>query len=71
MEHCAWAGTVFGLVSIVGLTPLLAWAVRDLPLHPAAFSSGLAILCVVPPSGIAVSLVSSAAVRSVPLSPPF
>lgn len=59
------AGTVFGFVSIVGLTPLLAWAVRDLPLQPPGFSSGLVIFCIVPTTlGVGVSLVTSAKVQN-------
>jgi len=33
-------GTVFGFVSIVGITPLLAFACRELPYNPAQFTAG-------------------------------
>lgn len=57
-------GTIFGFLSIVGLTPLLAYAVRDLPFSPKEFSTGLAIFCLMPTTlGVGVSLVTSAKVR--------
>ena len=58
-------GTLFAFASIVGFTPVLAFAVRDLPLTPSAFATGLAIMCVVPTTlGVGVSLVTSAKVSS-------
>jgi predicted Na+-dependent transporter len=57
-------GTIFGFLSIVGLTPLLAYAVRDLPFSPQEFSTGLAIFCLMPTTlGVGVSLVTSPKVR--------
>jgi high-affinity Fe2+/Pb2+ permease len=57
-------GTLFAFVSIIGLTPLLGFAMRHLPLHPRAFATGLTIFCVVPTTlGVGVSLVTSAKVR--------
>lgn len=56
-------GTVWGVVSIVGVTPLLAYAVRLLPLTPAEFTTGLVLFCVVPTTlGVGVSLTTSAKV---------
>ncbi|GBF93964.1 sodium Bile acid symporter family [Raphidocelis subcapitata] len=54
-------GTVFGFVSIVGITPLLAFAVRGLPFEPAEYTTGLALFCIVPTTlGVGISLVTSA-----------
>jgi hypothetical protein len=56
-------GTIFAFVSIIGLTPLLGFATRHLPLQPATFATGLTIFCVVPTTlGVGVSLVTSAKV---------
>lgn len=58
-------GTVFGFLSIVALTPLLAFGVRDLPFSPREFATGLAIFCMMPTTlGVGVSLVTSAKVSS-------
>jgi sodium/bile acid cotransporter 7 len=58
-------GTVFGFVSIVGVTPLLAFAVRGLPFAPPEYATGLALFCIVPTTlGVGVSLVTSAKVGS-------
>ncbi|KAF8055941.1 MST4 [Scenedesmus sp. PABB004] len=57
-------GTVFGLVSIVGITPLLGFAVRRLPLAPAEYVAGLTIFTVVPTTlGVGISLATSAKAR--------
>ena len=54
-------GTAFGLLSILGLTPLLGFGVAKLPLEPAAFVTGLTIFTIVPTTlGVGVSLVTSA-----------
>lgn len=56
-------GTLFGFVSIIGITPILGWAARSLPLVPAGFATGLAIFCIMPTTlGVGVSLVNSAKV---------
>lgn len=41
-------GTGWGLLSIMGVTPLLAFAVRGLPLQPPEYATGLTIFCIVP-----------------------
>ena len=41
-------GTAFGFASIVGITPLLAFAVRGLPFNPPEYATGLALFCIVP-----------------------
>lgn len=57
------AGTVFGMLSIIGITPLLGFAVRLLPLRPAEYVVGLTIFTVVPTTlGVGVSLAQSAKV---------
>jgi hypothetical protein len=57
-------GSVWGLVAIVGVTPLLAFAVRDLPLSPPEYATGLALFCIMPTTlGVGISLVTSAKVR--------
>lgn len=51
------AGLVLGLVSILGLTPLLGFAVFEIPFENQSFGTGLAIFCAVPTtlsSGIAL-----------------
>ncbi|KIZ06026.1 hypothetical protein MNEG_1933 [Monoraphidium neglectum] len=54
-------GTTWGFISIVGVTPLLAFAVRDLPFTPPEYATGLALFCIVPTTlGVGVSLVTSA-----------
>lgn len=58
------AGTIFGLVAIIGITPLLGFATRLLPLKPAEYVAGLTIFTVVPTTlGVGVSLVQSAKVN--------
>eukprot|EP00879_Flechtneria_rotunda_P008696 GHRR01009109.1.p2 GENE.GHRR01009109.1~~GHRR01009109.1.p2 ORF type:complete len:214 (+),score=39.85 GHRR01009109.1:147-788(+) len=60
-SRTAAVGTIFGLVSIVGITPLLGFAVRLLPLTPAEYVTGLTIFTVVPTTlGVGVSLATSA-----------
>ncbi|KAI8476773.1 MAG: putative sodium bile acid cotransporter [Monoraphidium minutum] len=55
------SAVAFGLTSIVGVTPLLAWAVRGLPFSPPELATGLAIFAVMPTTlGVGVSLVTSA-----------
>ncbi len=52
-------GTIFGLISIIGITPNLAWAVRELPLSPPELTTGLVIFCLMPTTlGIGVRCVS-------------
>ncbi|KAK9817989.1 hypothetical protein WJX72_005394 [[Myrmecia] bisecta] len=54
-------GTVFGFISILGLTPNLAWAVRHIPFSPPEFATGMVLFCVVPTTlGVGVSLVTTA-----------
>ncbi|KIZ05648.1 hypothetical protein MNEG_2317, partial [Monoraphidium neglectum] len=51
----------FGMASIVGITPLLAWGLRGLPFEPREFATGLAIFAVMPTTlGVGISLVTSA-----------
>jgi hypothetical protein len=50
-------GLVYGLISILGITPLLGFAVLRLPFKNEPFSTGLAVFCAVPTtlsSGIAL-----------------
>lgn len=62
------AGLIYGLVSILGLTPLLGFAMLQIPFENDSFATGLAIFCSVPTtlsSGIAlVTAVRSPAVTS-------
>lgn len=52
---------MWGLVSIIGVTPLLGFAVRLLPITPAEYVAGLTIFCRVPSTlGIGISLATSA-----------
>lgn len=51
------AGLIFGLISILGLTPLLGFAFLKIPFDNEAFATGFAIFCSVPTtlsSGIAL-----------------
>ncbi|WIA38881.1 hypothetical protein OEZ86_002156 [Tetradesmus obliquus] len=49
--------TVFGMLSIIGITPLLGFAVRLLPLAPPEYVAGLTIFTLVPTTlGVAISL---------------
>jgi len=51
------------MLSIIGITPLLGFAVRLLPLQPAEYVAGLTIFTVVPTTlGVGVSLAQSAKV---------
>ncbi|GBF89758.1 BASS family transporter [Raphidocelis subcapitata] len=53
--------TAFGSVSILGITPLLAFALKLLPFKPREFATGLAIFATVPTTlGVGISLVTSA-----------
>ncbi|WIA38882.1 hypothetical protein OEZ86_002156 [Tetradesmus obliquus] len=53
--------TVFGMLSIIGITPLLGFAVRLLPLAPPEYVAGLTIFTLVPTTlGVCVSLAQSA-----------
>eukprot|EP00899_Mesostigma_viride_P014659 jgi/Mesvir1/23194/Mv22658-RA.1 len=55
------AGTLFGFVSIIGITPLLGFAVRRLNLNPEVFITGMTIFTVVPTTlGVGISLTQSA-----------
>lgn len=46
--HRGALGGLFGLVSIIGITPLMAWAVRGLPFEPKEFATGIAIFAIMP-----------------------
>eukprot|EP00899_Mesostigma_viride_P001880 jgi/Mesvir1/11693/Mv00085-RA.1 len=55
------AGTAFGLVSIVGITPLLGFVIRELPMKPGVFITGMTIFTLVPTTlGVGISLTQSA-----------
>lgn len=48
---------IYGLVAILGITPLLGFVMLKIPFSEAAFSTGLAIFCTVPTtlsSGVAL-----------------
>lgn len=54
---------MFGMLSIIGITPLLGFAVRLLPLAPPEYVAGLTIFTLVPTTlGVGVSLAQSAKV---------
>eukprot|EP00775_Hariotina_reticulata_P005196 gene5196-5434_t len=54
-------GTVYGLVAILGITPLLGFATRQLPLHPQEYVAGLTIFTLAPTTlGVGMSLAQSA-----------
>ena len=56
-----WRAPVFGLLAILGATPMLGFAALRLPLRPHEFAVGLAIFCVVPTTlGVGVALTSAA-----------
>lgn len=58
-EH--WRAVVFGILSILFLTPLLGFVFVSIPLQPKEFSLGLAIFCCVPTTlGVGVALTTSA-----------
>eukprot|EP00892_Ulva_mutabilis_P004030 jgi/Ulvmu1/199/UM001_0203.1 len=51
------AGLIYGLIAVLGLTPLLGFAMLQIPFDNKAFATGLAIFCSVPTtlsSGIAL-----------------
>lgn len=51
------------MVSILGLTPLLGFAIRLIPLQPTEYIIGIVVMCVVPTSlGVGIALVTSAKV---------
>lgn len=53
----AGPGTLFGLVSILGITPLLGFGLRLLPLQPVELVVGLVVVAVVPTSlGVGIAL---------------
>jgi predicted Na+-dependent transporter len=50
-------GLLYGLVSILGITPLLGFVMLEIPFDEKAFKTGLAIFCTVPTtlsSGVAL-----------------
>lgn len=50
-------GLIYGLISILGITPLLGFVMLKIPFSEEAFSTGLAIFCTVPTtlsSGVAL-----------------
>ncbi len=49
---------IFGFVMISLVTPILGFAMREIPLTPPAFSVGLTIFCLVRPAAIGVVVVS-------------
>lgn len=62
---CTAPGTVFGLVTILGITPLLGFALRLIPLQPVELIIGLVVVAVVPTSlGVGIALATMAKVRS-------
>ncbi|EFN58255.1 hypothetical protein CHLNCDRAFT_20234, partial [Chlorella variabilis] len=53
-----WPGIVYGFVGILALTPFLGFALRELPLTPPEFASGLTIFAAVPTTlGVGEALV--------------
>ena len=56
-----WRAPTFGLLAILGATPMVGFAALRLPLRPHEFSVGLAIFCVVPTTlGVGVALTAAA-----------
>jgi sodium/bile acid cotransporter 7 len=56
-----WRAPTFGLLAILGVTPMLGFAALRLPLRPHEFAVGLAIFCVVPTTlGVGVALTAAA-----------
>ena len=56
-----WRAPTFGLLAILGVTPMLGFAALRIPLRPHEFSVGLAIFCVVPTTlGVGVALTAAA-----------
>lgn len=55
-----WVGVLYGLVSILALTPCLAFGAIRIPFQPHEFAVGLAIFCVVPTTlGVGVALTAA------------
>jgi sodium/bile acid cotransporter 7 len=55
-----WPGWLYGIASILFISPCLGFAMVRLPLNPAEFSTGLAIFCVVPTTlGVGVALTAA------------
>jgi sodium/bile acid cotransporter 7 len=53
-----WPGIAYGLLAILGLTPLLGFALRELPLSPPDFAVGLTVFAAVPTTlGVGEALV--------------
>ncbi|KAG2499005.1 hypothetical protein HYH03_003191 [Edaphochlamys debaryana] len=60
MKRESWPSVAFGWAMISFVTPLLGFAMREIPLTPPAFSVGLTIFCLVPTTlGIGIALVRS------------
>eukprot|EP00668_Euglena_longa_P011724 GGOE01014139.1.p1 GENE.GGOE01014139.1~~GGOE01014139.1.p1 ORF type:complete len:430 (-),score=83.25 GGOE01014139.1:300-1532(-) len=56
-----WKAFLYGMISILVLTPCLGFATKEMPLSPPEFVIGLTIFCVVPTTlGVGVALVSAA-----------
>lgn len=56
-----WTGVAWGMASTLGVTPLLGYAARAIPLDPPELSTGLVVLCAVPTTlGIGIALVRTA-----------
>eukprot|EP00667_Euglena_gracilis_P009121 EG_transcript_9263 len=56
-----WKSFLYGMVSILVLTPCLGFATKEMPLAPPEFVIGLTIFCVVPTTlGVGVALVGGA-----------
>ena len=52
-------GLIFGLITILGITPMLAFGAAEIPYGEKAFATGLAIFCCMPTtlsSGVALVL---------------
>lgn len=43
-----WPGIVYGMVAILGVTPLLGFAIRAVPLVPPEYTTGLTMMAAVP-----------------------
>jgi sodium/bile acid cotransporter 7 len=55
-----WVGTLYGVVSILLITPLLGFALRAIPLQPADFRAGLCVFAAAPTTlGVGAALVRS------------
>ena len=54
---------MFGVVSILGLTPLLGFAIRLIPLQPVEYIIGIVVMAIVPTSmGVGIALATMAKV---------